>query len=115
MLDLGLTTFAEKPDPTRSDCHAWSASPNYDLLATVAGIRPAGPGFKEVLIQPHPGELENFTANMPHPAGSIAVEYRKENGKERFSIQLPEGISGTFVFKGREKPISGGKPLEFEF
>lgn len=27
MLDLGLTTFAEKPDPTRSDCHAWSASP----------------------------------------------------------------------------------------
>ncbi|MEZ4828681.1 MAG: hypothetical protein R3C61_20710 [Bacteroidia bacterium] len=36
MLDLGLTTFAEKPDPTRSDCHAWSASPNYDLLATVA-------------------------------------------------------------------------------
>jgi alpha-L-rhamnosidase len=47
---LGLTTFAEKPDPTRSDCHAWSASPNYDFLATVAGIEPALPGFKTVKI-----------------------------------------------------------------
>ncbi|HRZ22323.1 MAG TPA: amylo-alpha-1,6-glucosidase, partial [Bacteroidales bacterium] len=45
MLDNGLSTFAEKQDPTRSDCHAWSASPNYDFLATVAGIRPASPGF----------------------------------------------------------------------
>jgi hypothetical protein len=25
MLDLGLTTWAETPDPTRSDSHAWSA------------------------------------------------------------------------------------------
>ena len=35
MIENGLTTFAEKPEPSRSDCHAWSASPLYDLLATV--------------------------------------------------------------------------------
>lgn len=34
-----LPTFAEKPDPTRSDSHAWSAPPNYNFLALVAGIR----------------------------------------------------------------------------
>jgi alpha-L-rhamnosidase len=39
MLDLGLSTWAETPEPTRSDCHAWSASPNYDLLTIVAGIQ----------------------------------------------------------------------------
>ena len=50
MLKRGLTTFAERPEPTRSDCHAWSASPNYDLLATVCGIRPGGPGFRSVRI-----------------------------------------------------------------
>jgi len=32
MLALGLTTWAEMPEPTRSDSHAWSAHPNYDLL-----------------------------------------------------------------------------------
>jgi hypothetical protein len=41
MLALGLTTTAESPEPTRSDSHAWSAHPNYGLLATVLGIRPA--------------------------------------------------------------------------
>ena len=41
MLDLGLTTWAETPEPTRSDSHAWSAHPNYDLLTTVAGVEPA--------------------------------------------------------------------------
>jgi len=57
MLTKGLTTFAEKPDPTRSDCHAWSASPDYDLLATVAGIEPASPGFQTVKIEPALGPL----------------------------------------------------------
>ena len=71
MLDLGLTTFAEKPDPTRSDCHAWSASPNYDFLATVAGIEPASPGFKTVKVEPHLGKLNQIKGNMPHPQGAI--------------------------------------------
>lgn len=47
MIDMGLTTFAETPEPTRSDCHAWSSSPNYDLLATVCGVEPAAPGFAQ--------------------------------------------------------------------
>ena len=34
MLSLGLTTWAEQPEPTRSDAHAWSSHPNYDLLHT---------------------------------------------------------------------------------
>ena len=69
MLALGLTTWAENPEPTRSDCHAWSAHPNFDLLATVAGIEPAAPGFREVAIQPHLGPLKQLKATLPHPAG----------------------------------------------
>ena len=48
MLNIGLTTFAEQPEPTRSDCHAWSSSPNYDFLATICGIMPGSPGFASV-------------------------------------------------------------------
>lgn len=116
MLDLGLTTFAEKPDPTRSDCHAWSASPNYDLLATVAGIRPASPGFREVMIQPNPGDLEHFTAEMPHPSGMIKVVYRQEEGKQLFTVQLPSGIAGQLVFTGKNLSLDdSGEIQEFSF
>ena len=64
MIDKGLTTFAEKPDPTRSDCHAWSASPNYDLLATVCGIRPSTFGFKTVEIAPNLGKLNEIKGRL---------------------------------------------------
>jgi hypothetical protein len=57
MLDLGLSTWAETPEPTRSDCHAWSASPNYDLLTIVAGIKPGAPGFKTVHIRAPSGGI----------------------------------------------------------
>ena len=49
MLAIGLTTFAEVVDrpgqPSRSDCHAWSASPNIELMRTVLGVDSAGAGF----------------------------------------------------------------------
>jgi hypothetical protein len=59
MLSLGLTTWAESPEPTRSDCHAWSAHPNFDLLTIVAGIRPRSAGFEGVVIEPHLGRLQH--------------------------------------------------------
>jgi alpha-L-rhamnosidase len=77
MLAMGLTTFAEKPKPTRSDCHAWSASPNHDLLATVCGIEPAEPGFKFVKIEPHLRDSEWIKGKAPHPKGKIQIELKK--------------------------------------
>ena len=60
MLKLGLSTWAEKPEPTRSDSHAWSASPNYDLLTIVAGIRPGAPGFTECPHRTSSSEPNSF-------------------------------------------------------
>ncbi len=62
MLARGLTTFAEVVDrpgnPSRSDCHAWSASPNIEILRTVLGVDSAAPGFRRVSVRPHLGKLE---------------------------------------------------------
>jgi alpha-L-rhamnosidase len=109
MLDLGLTTFAEKPDPTRSDCHAWSASPNYDLLAIVAGIMPAEPGFKSVWIAPALGGLNKIEAKMPHPKGEIGLLLEREGEGIRGKAILPEGLSGIFHWKGREMELAPGE------
>lgn len=108
MLDLGLTTFAENPEPTRSDCHAWSSSPNYDLLATVCGIEPAAPGFARVRIAPHPGHLKRIDGRMPHPKGEIRVNLQADQGKLTGEVTLPEGLEGDFVWAGRSLPLHGG-------
>ena len=107
MLSLGLSTWAESPEPTRSDSHAWSAHPNYDLLTIVAGIHPQSPGFKTVLIEPHLGDLQHVSASLPTPLGAITVDY-KQSGTTVFSdITLPEGMTGELVWRGRHTPIRG--------
>jgi len=110
MLDLGLSTFAETPDlAARSDCHAWSAHPTYDLLTIVAGIRPAAPGFKKVRIEPHLGALGRLDAAMPHPAGEISVSYRREAGHLKATVTLPPGLAGDFIWRGGLHLLVPGK------
>ena len=109
MLSLGLTTWAETPEPTRSDCHAWSAHPNFDLLATVAGVEPASAGFETVEIHPHPGTLKHLKVTLPHPQGDILVEYTRDGNRLTADIELPGSLSGWFVWKGRRAALHPGK------
>ena len=111
MLAIGLTTFAEKPEPTRSDCHAWSASPLYFFLATMAGIKPAEPGFKSVVIEPNPGSLERFDATMPHPNGMIKINASNTHlpHQAEFTISLPDGLSGIFKWDGKVIHLEPGE------
>jgi len=89
LADLGLRTTIESPEPSRSDCHGWGAHPLYHFYATLAGIRPAGPGFTEVTIQPQPGSLTELDAVLPHPRGQIHL--RIHHGKT--TIELPVGVA----------------------
>jgi hypothetical protein len=118
MLDKGLTTWAERPEgtrnPSRSDCHAWSASPNFELFRTVLGIDSAAPGFKRVVIRPFPGRLARVEGAIPHPAGEIAVSLDRSGGGLKARVELPSGIEGEFHWKGESRPlVGGGNLLEF--
>ncbi len=109
MLDLGLTTWAETPEPTRSDCHAWSAHPNFDLLATVAGIESVAPGFGKVAVTPHLGGLQHLEARLPHPLGEISVVYQCQGSHLVADITLPAGLTGSFYWKGRKALLHSGQ------
>jgi hypothetical protein len=110
MLALGLSTWAETPDlAARSDCHAWSAHPTYDLLTIVAGIRPAAPGFTRVRIEPHLGELGRLDASLPHPKGTIAVSYERAGADLRATVTLPEGLEGDIAWRGKTTPLRPGR------
>jgi hypothetical protein len=108
MLDMGLSTWAENPEPARSDAHAWSSHPNYDLITLVAGIRPASPGFHTVDIAPHLGNLKDLTVSIPIPTGTIKVSYKKHTNGMDTTIELPEGTTGTFHYEGMDTPLHAG-------
>lgn len=109
MLNQGLTTWGEWNGPdTRSDCHAWGASPNFELLRTVAGIESMAPGFKRVRIAPNPGRFEKVSARMPHPKGMIEVRLRRGR-KLTADVNLPEGIEGEFDWAGSQSPLHSGQ------
>lgn len=110
MLATGLTTWAEQPEPTRSDSHAWSAHPNIDLLTTVGGVRPVTPGFGRVEVAPALGPLRVVTVDVPTPKGTVATSYTVEQGGVvRAVVVLPEGLPGSLRWGGKEYTLRSGR------
>jgi hypothetical protein len=108
LLPLHFSTWPEIPGNTRSDSHAWTAHPIYDLLTLVAGIEPASPGFGSVRIAPHLGALPSLTATYPHPQGEIKVEYQRQGAELIATITLPGRLSGSFEWNGKVWPLASG-------
>jgi hypothetical protein len=110
MLADGLTTWAEWNGPdSRSDCHAWGASPNYELLRTVAGIDSMAPGFKRVRVAPNPGRLEQIEARIPHPKGFLEVKLDHRKQGLSAEVDLPIGVDGEFVWAGEHRAMHPGR------
>ncbi len=108
MLARGLTTFAEVVDrpgaPSRSDCHAWSASPNIEIFRTVLGVDSAAPGFARVSVRPHLGKLKTMSGSVPHPKGSVDVKIEPGSA----TITLPPGVTGEFEWRGVGRELAAG-------
>ena len=108
---MGLTTWAEYSDvnTTRSDCHAWGASPNIEFFRTVLGIDSYAPGFAKVKIEPHLGTLTNVGGEIPHPDGKVSVSYLHKNDKWQIKINLPQKTTGILVWKAKTYPLKAGQ------
>lgn len=108
---MGLTTWGETSDvnATRSDCHAWGASPNIEFFRTLLGIDSAAPAFAKVKIEPHLGNIIQIGGKMPHPQGEIKVRYKKNNSTLKAEIELPTQVSGSLVWNGKTYNLKGGK------
>jgi len=109
MLKLGLTTFAEKPDPTRSDCHGWSASPNINFLDVICGIRIVNSEKRQLTINPTPGNLKFIHATYPIGNDAIYFSYIQDSGK--FEISIPENVNADFSFMNSKQELSTGKNI----
>jgi alpha-L-rhamnosidase len=107
MLANGLTTFAEVVDrpgrPSRSDCHAWSASPNIELMRTVLGVDSAAPGFSRVVVRPHLGPQKFVEGAVPHPGGLIEVRVEAAG-----NVSVNSPVDGEFLWRGTRHELRAG-------
>ncbi len=100
LVDRGNGVFEEYWDHVPghgSRCHAWSATPTYDLSTHILGVRGATPGWTSVIIDPYFGPLERIEGGVPTPRGLVRVQLRRDGGGV---IELPGGMSGTLLVDG---------------
>ncbi len=108
-LDQGFTTFPEHGIESRSDCHAWSSHPMYDVLNITCGVSPAAPGFKLIEVRPQLGNLTKIEGKMVHPSGIIKTSFRKnDTGKIDCQIVLPSALEGTLIWKTQRLSLKEG-------
>ena len=107
---MGLTTWCETSDVdgTRSDCHAWGASPNIEFFRTLLGIDSAAPAFAQVKIEPRLGDIQKIGGTMPHPKGSIKVAYQKNGSTLKADIELGGTDQKFNLLMGRELQKDAG-------
>lgn len=108
LLALHFSTWPEQPGDTRSDSHAWTSHPIYDLLTLVAGIKPDAPGFAKVRIEPHLGNLQSLKASYPDPLGMITVIYKQQGSRLNAIVTLRGPYTGTFVYHGKSQDLHSG-------
>ena len=103
------TAFETQSIETRSDCHAWSACPVYFMQTVFAGVTPASPFFRTVRVAPQPAGLKFVKAKTPCPQGVIETDLRFEGDAVRGTVTLPKGLTGTFEWRGKTRPLAPGR------
>ena len=89
LLDLDCTACPETPKNARSDCHAWSALPMYELVRTMAGIRELPDGT--IQVRPQLFDLPDLNGAVVTKKGLVHFEYVMEGGELKTSVEMPEG------------------------
>jgi hypothetical protein len=86
------------------------------FYADLAGIAPdpAAPGFKNVIIHPHPvGDVGWVEATYQSVRGPISVEWTRSDGAFHLNVTVPANTTVTVYLPAPEKEnvTEGGRPV----
>lgn len=91
MIQIGPTfTIWETWSKTGSECHAWSASPGYDLPTYILGITPTKPGFDKFEITPNLADLTWAKGSIPTIKSDIWVSWVLFESQFKIEFDVPE-------------------------
>jgi alpha-L-rhamnosidase len=121
MLARGATTLWESFEPTASLCHAFSASPTWQLSRHVLGVHPLEPGYAVIGICPDLAGLNHASGVFPTPLGDVHVSLFEAEGGFGAMVEGPKGVPlrvtaplGYRVDRIIGAPNAGG-PIEVAF
>ncbi|WP_033338813.1 alpha-L-rhamnosidase [Catenuloplanes japonicus] len=79
------------------------------LHRTVAGLAPAAPGYRELLIRPIPSaELDHAWARHDTPYGEAYAGWERDGGLLTLRITVPAGTTATVHVPGAARPLTAG-------
>jgi alpha-L-rhamnosidase len=79
------------------------------LHRTVAGLAPAAPGYREILINPRPWHgLTSASARHITPYGEASVSWRRSDGQFELKVTVPVGARAVVHLPAEDKPIAVG-------
>jgi alpha-L-rhamnosidase len=122
---MGATTIWERWDGQKTDStfqdpgmnsfnhYAYGAIGDW-MYRVSAGIETLGPGYKHIVIQPHPSIRLNYVkASFESSYGIIASGWERKDGKIIVRVRIPVNTTATIILPAEttSKVTEGGKPL----
>jgi alpha-L-rhamnosidase len=79
------------------------------LHRTVAGLAPAEPGYRALLVRPAPARsLTSASARHRTPYGDAEVSWQRSQGRLRLRVVVPVGTTASVQVPGRSDPVRVG-------
>jgi alpha-L-rhamnosidase len=76
------------------------------LHRTVAGLAPAAPGYRRLLVRPRPAAaLTRAGARHTTPYGTASVSWKRAGGRLRLTVHVPVGASAEVHPPGAATPV----------
>lgn len=121
-ISKGATTVWEHWDGIKPDGTMWSTDMNsfnhyaYGAVAdwmygAAAGINsdPDRPGFEHIIFRPVTDRRLDFVkASIDTRRGTVASEWRRENGRIKYIFTVPEGCCASVIIGGEKHGVGAG-------
>jgi len=79
------------------------------LHRAVAGLAPAAPGYRELLVRPVPARaLTSASARHRTPYGDAEVSWQRSQGQLRLRVVVPVGATASVYVPGGSEPVRVG-------
>lgn len=107
----GATTLWEQwtfKGGMNSHNHAMMSGGASWLYTHLAGIRPAKPGYAEILVKPiFPKGMDFLSASRLTPHGEVSVGWTREGGKVKLTVKAPPVPTRLVLPDGTERTVAG--------
>lgn len=120
-ISKGATTVWEHWDGIKPDGTMWSTDMNSfnhyaygavaDWMYGAAGINsdPDRPGFEHIIFRPVTDRRLDFVkASIDTRRGTVASEWRRENGRIKYIFTVPEGCGASVIIGGEKHEVGAG-------